>query len=258
MALKTPKTLRLGTWNALRDRRDGTVRGNVRQLLEDHPLHALGINEAGDYHDVLARVPGYRLFGSTKRRGDAENAWLVRDDVKAGGFALMDLGGDGWTTETNHHHVGLKVAGITIADWLRAFSIHMPPSIDWHPSTGPVDKRRPVGPPERVDDFVVGMQRLRGRATQTGHRELDARLTDVVQRGRYGSDHPLVTFKVTRVGDRRGLLYVGDFNNKPGRDDGQFSVTWLADQAGMEVGKARHLGGHLSGIDIPMVKSRRA
>lgn len=249
--LETPRTVRLGTWNALRDRPDRRVRGDVHALLRDHPLHALALNEAGDYHDVLGQVDGYRLFGSTKQRGDSENAWLVREDVKAGGFALMDLGGDGWTTVTGHHHVGLKVAGVTIADWLRAFAIHLPPSVDW-----PKPDRRPVGPPERVDDFVRAMQRLRGRATQAGHGELDGRLEDVFQRARYGSDHPLVTFKVARVGQRRGLCYTGDWNNKPGRDDGAFSAQWLANQAGMQIGRAQHLGGHLSGIDFPLIKRR--
>lgn len=246
---QTPRTLHIGTWNALRDRRDRIVRGNIHALLRDHPnLHALAVQEAHDYHDVLRRVDGYRLY-AIAGHGKDEQAWLVREDVKAGNLRALDLGGDGWTTVTGHHHPKDFALAITLAGWLRAVNLHLPPSVNW-------PNGEPVGPPERVDDFCCAMARL----LQYRRRRPDARgrLTNVRQQKRYGSDHPLVRFTVRRVGDHPGLLYVGDWNNKPGRDDGRCSVTRLGQQANMRVGRAAGLNGPLSGIDLPLLARRLA
>lgn len=244
-----PTTLRLATWNALRDRADGAVRGNVRALLDDHPVHALAVQEADDYHDVLAAVPGYRLHGRNVR-GDRSNAWLIREDVAGRDLDVFDLGGDGWTTVTGFHHVGLTAVGVTIAGWLRGYSVHLPPSINW-------PRRKPVGPAERVDDYVRAMQRLRTLANQS-HSAAGGQLLDVRQRGHYGSDHPAVTFTVRQLQERLGLLYVGDWNCRPGRDEGLYTVSWLAREATMRVGIAPNRTGHLAGIDLPLLKQPAA
>lgn len=250
--LATPKTLHIGTWNALRDRPDKRVRGDVRALLRDHPnLHALAVQEALDYHDVLGNVDGYRLMAKVATPAQQQNCWLVREDVAASDTATIDLGGDGWTTVTGHHHPGDVALAVTIAGWLRAVVIHLPPSINWPPP-----ERVPVGPPERVDDYRRAMARL----LQYRRRRPDARgrLVNVRQQGRYGSDHPMVRFTVRRVGGHDGLLYVGDWNNKPGRDDGLCSVSWLATQGNMRIGRATNLNGHLNGVDLPLLARRLA
>lgn len=239
-----PKTLRMATYNALRDRPDRRVRGNVRALLDDHPVHVLFLQETRDYLDVLNRIPGYDLHAVTRPRGADQNALLVREDLPTRNLRAADLGGDGWTTSTGHHHVGCKTTGVTVG-WCRCWSIHLPPSINW-------PHGKPVGPPERVDDYRNAMRTLATRARRAT--EADGRLTEVRQVDRYGSDHPAVTFKVTRVGDTPGLVYAGDWNCRPGRDEGDYTVSWLADQAGMTVGRAPNARGHLHGIDLPLVK----
>lgn len=210
-----PKTLRLGTFNLLRDRSDGRARGDVRAILRDHDLHALAYQEGHDYADALERVhPDYRLLVRRGGRGYDQNGWIVREDVTARGLHIVDLGGDGWTTVTGLHHVGLVATAVTLAGWLRGVSLHLPPSIDW-------PHGRPVGPAERVDDYIAAMRRLLRYAAQ-------------------------------RTGPR-GLLYVGDWNCRPGRDEGFASASWLARAAFMRIGRAPNQSGALHGIDFPMV-----
>ena len=239
--------LRLGTWNMLRDREDGQVRGQLDQLLTDNPgLHALALQEVRDYHDVLRKVDGWNWYGLTDGpRGSDQNGWLVREDVQADRVTPMDLGGDGWTTVTGHHHVGAIAVGIRLETWLHGKSLHLPVSVDWRHG-------RPVGPPERVDDYVTNMRHLMRYRLQH-HPDAQSSLTMVRQRDRYGSDHPLVVFTVTRIGDQHGLLYVGDWNCRPGRDEGRFSVSWLGMHARMAVGKPPNAVGRLSGIDLPVL-----
>lgn len=239
--------LRVGTWNMLRDRSDGQVRGNLRELLADHPgLHALALQEVRGYHDVLRRIPDWKLYGtSTGPRGADQCAWLVRDGVPADRLDTMDLGGDGWTTATGHHHVGAVATTVRLAGWLRAVSLHLPPSVNWVHG-------RPVGPPERVDDYRENMRRLMVHRHQH-HPAARSGLTMVRQGGRYGSDHPLVTFTVAQLEDRHGLLYAGDWNCRPGRDEGRFSVSWLGMHAEMAVGKAANVSGPHGGIDLALV-----
>jgi hypothetical protein len=239
--------LRVGTWNMLRDRPDGQVRGDIHQLLADHPgLHALALQEVRDYHDVLRKVPGWNWYGTTEGpRGADQNGWLVREDVQADRLNPLDLGGDGWTTTTGHHHVGAIAMGIRLETWLYGKSLHLPVSVDWRHG-------RPVGPAERVDDYKANMRHLLVYRHQV-HPDAISGLSMIRQRDRYGSDHPLVTFTVSRVRDRTGLLYVGDWNCRPGRDEGRFSVSWLGMHARMSVGKPTNATGHLSGIDLPLL-----
>lgn len=213
MTKKTPQTLRLGTWNALRDRRDPVARGNLEAILRDFDLHALALQEARDYLDVLGRIDGFRPF-IIRDRGADQQPWLVREDVRASHKRAVPLGGDGWTTVDGHHHIASVAVAITLADWLRAVNLHLPPSIDWPGG-------QPAGPKERVDDYIANMKTLR----------------------RYAKRRP----------GARGLLYVGDWNNRPGRDDGAYSARWLAREAGMTIGKAPNASGGLHGIDFPMV-----
>jgi hypothetical protein len=231
----------------LRDRPDGQVRGDIRELLADNPgLHALALQEVRDYHDVLSRVDGWEFHGTRSGpRGCDQNGWLVREDVHADRFGLLDLGGDGWTTVTGHHHVGAIAASIRLEGWLHGESLHLPVSVNWVHG-------RPVGPAERVDDYKANMRELMVHRKQH-HGNAKAGLTMVRQRDRYGSDHPLVVFTVSRVDDRHGLLYVGDWNCRPGRDEGRFSVSWLGMHATMAVGMPPNAQGRLSGIDLPLV-----
>lgn len=231
----------------LRDRADGQVRGDLRELLADNTgLQALALQEVRDYHDVLSRVDGWDWYGVTDGpRGADQNGWLVREDIKADRLGTLDLGGDGWTTVTGHHHVGGIACSIRLEGWLHGESLHLPPSIDWV-------NGRPTGPAERVDDYRANMRQLLVHRHQH-HAGARSGLTMVRQRERYGSDHPLVVFTVARVADRHGLLYVGDWNCRPGRDEGRFSVSWLGMHATMAVGKAPNTSGHGYGIDLPLV-----
>lgn len=244
-ALKTPNTLQGATWNMLKERQPKSAKAGLLELLKDYPhLQFVALQETRAYLDVIGRIDGYRAFVKRRPRGADQQAWLVREDILAKRFTVVDLGGDGWTTHDGHHHVGDKAMALTIAGWLRAYNVHRPPSINW-------PHGKPVGPPERVDDYVDGMRWLRERAEDS---PADGMLSNVRQGERYGSDHPVVRFTVERVGDARGLLYVGDWNNRPGRDDGYASVTWLAKEAGMTVGRAANMSGHLHGIDLPLLK----
>jgi hypothetical protein len=241
---KTPSTLRFATYNMLRDRKPNVVRGALLDIVDDHQPHAIAVQEARDYIDVLKRVPGYELYAKYAPQGAEQNGWLVREDVRCGSLRVIDLGGDGWTTADGHHHVGILATGVVLGGWLRALSIHLPPSINW-------PHGKPVGPPERVDDYKANMRTLLRYADDRD--DCRSQLIDVKQREHYGSDHPLVTFKVRRVADRRGLLYVGDWNCRPGRDEGLYTASWLAERAHMEIGRVPNGEGHLWGIDFPMV-----
>lgn len=244
---KAPKTLLLGTFNLLRDRPDRQARGDIMAILDDNPrLQGVATQEARDYADVLDRIPGWRYFTKHTPRGADQNGWLVREDIVARSARAIDLGGDGWTTTTGHHHIGSVAMGIVLSDWLGAVSVHLPPSIDWKGG-------HPVGPDERVDDYIANMKRLvrlAKRAKDLGR----VKVTDVKQHDRYDSDHHFVTFKVQApASGKKGLLYVGDWNNRPGRDDGQYSVKWMAEHAGLRIHQAENAGGRgMWGIDYPV------
>jgi len=217
MTRRKPTTLRLGTWNMHRGRRPAAALDALQALVRDHDNpHALALQETRDYLPELREVDGYRLFARRRPRGADQQAWLVRDDVKARRLVVRDLGGDGWTTTDGHHHVANKGIQVTIAGWLVGVNVHLPPSIDWPGGL-------PQGPPDRVQDY----------------RENVLSLVAIARRRR-----------------RQGLLYVGDWNNRPGRDDGFVSTTWLAKQAAMTITPTRGAGGHLHGIDFPMVSRR--
>ena len=184
--LATPKTLHIGTWNALRDRPDKRVRGDVAALLRDHPrLHALAVQEALDYHDVLRRVDGYRLVAKSGGHPPSSRTpgWSARTWPPA---ARGDRPG---RRRLDHRHwpppPWRRGPGLHHRRWLRGVVVHLPPSINWPPP-----QRVPVGPPERVDDYTHAMQRLAAYRAQRP--EARGRRTDVVQQGRYGSDHPMV------------------------------------------------------------------
>lgn len=213
--MAVPKTLRGGTFNILRDQPDKKARGNVKKLLNDHSLHFLALQEAVDYIDVLDSIAGYELFYERKGgRSAQQNVVLVRDDIPGKNPRLVNLGGDGWKTATGHTHVGCDATAVTVADWLRVVSLHLPPSIDW-------PHGHPEGPSERVDDYIANMRALRDYA-----------------RGRKGSN---------------GLCLTGDYNCKPGRDEGAYSIGWLAKAADLKIANVKGVKGHLAGIDNAVV-----
>lgn len=232
----------MGTWNMHVGRQDGEVLRQLRQLVDRHPVHALALQEAREYGQLLDRVPGYDSLG----RADGL-AWLVRRDVAHKAQRVVEFGGrpDGWWNANGTRHQPTIGLAITLGGWLRAINVHMPPDIDWPDG-------RPQGPRERVDDLVAAMTWLRQRSLNDP--KAGSHLHDVAQRGRFGSDHPLVTFAVRRAGRRRGLCYVGDWNSRPGRDRGTYTPLWLAAEAQMALGIATGLEGALHGIDLPLVR----
>lgn len=243
--LKNPKTLRLVSWNCLKDRPDKQVIGDIRRLTRELAPHAVALQETRDYLDVLERVPGYDLHADLSMPGSDQNAFLVREDIAAKDVRCADLGGDGWTTVTGHKHVGCKTTSILLANWLRTYTIHLPPSINW-------PNGKPVGPSERVDDYKANMRALRKIALRADN--ATSRIREPRQVGRYGSDHPAILVKIMRVAEKRGLAMLGDFNCKPGRDEGEFTVGWLAREGGMRIAAVKGVKGHLSGIDNVLVK----
>jgi len=146
------KELRLGLWNAERDRDVAAVVRLVDQLLDAYQLDALALTEASDYVAELRRLSATRpwqlLAGLASKPGQREVAWLVRDSVPVERFSSPLVAAHGWTTTRGGHTPPKYLASVRLDGWLWAGVGHRAPSVRWR-------RLLPVGPVRRVASTIA-------------------------------------------------------------------------------------------------------
>lgn len=121
--------LRGGSWNLNNNRDDRVVVGEVKRLLRDGDLDFLCVEEAQEYVDNLARIPGYDLF-TTRGKGPSERdaGILVRHGLRTRGYGLTRTRTRWPREKTSGLHwprsfPRVRIEGVTVV------SVHMPRAI---------------------------------------------------------------------------------------------------------------------------------
>lgn len=159
-----PETLRIGSWNMLRDRIDDKVAARAVWIMDEFDLHALCLQEAVEYiaetRDA-AEAGGCKLLavrgGSSAKR---ESVILVRADLEHGAPWSIRVWGSWWTTVRGGRARDRHLTAAVLGGWLTVASGHTPPSVRWRGG-------RMFGPVRRVlamRRFAVRVRRfLRNR-----------------------------------------------------------------------------------------------
>lgn len=228
---KQPNKLKGASYNCKIHRPPAEVGKTVAHFLKSRDLDFMQLQEISGYHDVLNKIPGYKLVTFRNSKDHGETGVLVRDGIEAKHRQSIEAE-TGWTNVNGGVAQPRAATSVRVAGWLRVASIHAPPGIDWV-------NGRPVGGEARVKSY----QSLTRKLAQAANRNPDmamlyggdwnegastggpgspswlaaragmkkyptggidwemARgcvLTNLKRGPRGGSDHPLVTFTVTR------------------------------------------------------------
>lgn len=226
--------MRLGLWNALRGREPRDVAAIAASIIREHDLDALAVTEAQQYVRAFSRLPGLRVVAFCEHPGQANTALLVRVPVKVSGMHTRRMTWHGWIT-VRGSRTPAKWLTSAVVGRVRVAVVHLPPSQRWRGDamTGPVRRvaativhmrrlRSWLGKRRRptivVGDFNA-TPGTRGRwspawvAENTrsrivapdqpthGRRVIDYAIArnltaTATTRGKYGSDHHLVTFEI--------------------------------------------------------------
>lgn len=190
------KRLRVGLWNAQRDRRGALVAATVLDLFALHQLDALAITEANDYVDELARERGLELLAFTAEPGQSETVLVTRPGLPVTSSWCVRLTRAGWITVRGGRTAPKYMPTALLAGWLRVGVLHAPPSVRYPHGRGP------AGPVRRVASMVGIMRRVRLFARRR-------------PRG-------------------QSVLIVGDWNATPAAR-GPYSPHWLARRGGLRI-----------------------
>lgn len=148
------KRLRVGLWNAQRDRRVDLVVASCLKLINAHRLDVLLLGEANDYVEVLELEESVQLVGLDDRPGARETAILVRRGVRVSSSWCAQLTRAGWITVRGGRTAPKYMPTALVGGWLRVAVVHAPPSVRYRGG------RRPVGPVRRVASMVALMARV--------------------------------------------------------------------------------------------------
>lgn len=230
----TPGTLRGFTWNVHVGRRPEPVGQLVANLLARFNADVAVLQEAASYHRELQSIPGYRLYTGSRTREGRSTVVLVRRGIPVPRLRLLVTSRPWWGPKAGKRHVGRTFPVVDLGRWpgprWRVVGIHRVPG---GPTGGVVTKgrNRPEWDEEHAE-LVQLAQRPSSRkralvlpgdwnveADDSHPRGLwawtqavgahvlptNTKVDHVVVRGcsgtarrrdNYGSDHPLVTFKL--------------------------------------------------------------
>ncbi len=153
-----PKQMKGGTYNAELNRPPALVAKTIRGFLENQKLDFLQLQEISQYHDVLEKIPGYKLitFEGTRDRG--ETGILVREGI-ATSHERSHESDFGWETTKNTFSQPRAATSVKVAGWLRVASVHAPPGLDWV-------NGQPRGHADRVRSYRSLMEKLLKQANK--------------------------------------------------------------------------------------------
>lgn len=212
--------MRVGVWNAERDRDGRRVARIVARLFSLGLVDVLALTEAQQYLDELRQLDGVQLVARHSRPGEAGTALLVRDGIAVSGRRWPRMTRRGWVTVRGGRTPAKYGTEAVVAGWLTVLVVHFPPSVRFW-------RRLPVGPVRRVAAYVAHARAVvRWLRRRPAMRNAGVQLAGVS--GKRGSDHALVTYVVDlerRAG--RLALVLGDFNGTPA-ERGRYGPRWIA------------------------------
>jgi exonuclease III len=230
---KQPKTMKGASYNCEIHRNPAVVGKTVAHFLKSRDLDFMQLQEISGYHDVLNKIPGYKLITFKGSKDHGETGVLVRDGIEAKNAQSIEAD-TGWINQHNGIAQPRAATSVKLAGWLRVASIHAPPGINWV-------NGHPVGGEARIKSY----QSLTAKLARAANRNPDVAMlyggdwnegastggpgspswlaakagmkkyathgidwemargavVKNIRRGpNGGSDHPLVTFTVTRAG----------------------------------------------------------
>lgn len=232
---KTPTTMKGASYNCRIGRSPAIVARTVSQFAHRRKLDFIQLQEISGYHDALKNIPGYKLISFRGSKDHGETGVLVRKDIEAK-FAQSIEADTGWTNVEGGVAQPRAATSVRVAGWLRVASVHAPPGIDWvngHPVGGEARvksyqslTRKLLASATRQEEnnpelgMLIGGDWNEGAVTggpgspswlaaragmkkhATGGIDWEmsrgVKLTDIKTGPKRGSDHPLVTFTVSR------------------------------------------------------------
>lgn len=127
---ETPNKLRGATYNCRIGRDPQVVAKTVGQIARSRKLDFIQLQEISGYHKQLENIAGYKLITFPKSKDRGETGILVRDEVEAK-FPKSVEAATGWTNVRGGVAQPRAATTVRLAGWLRVGSVHAPPGIDW-------------------------------------------------------------------------------------------------------------------------------
>ena len=143
---ETPRSMKGGTYNCLRDRDPATVKKVVQGFLKQGKLDFLQVQEIQQYHKALGSIPGYHLVTFPGSKDHGESGVLVRDGLKESNRESIQSTKSYFTTNGSVAQPRAATA-VKLAGWLNVASVHSPPAIDFV-------NGHAVGPERRVQSYI--------------------------------------------------------------------------------------------------------
>lgn len=133
-------------WNVERDRGPQRQHVLVRYLtrtLRTRHLDFLLLQEAQQYHRLLAGIRGYQLVAKPGPRGARQQVILVRAGIRATQPRFTRMSVRGWRVVTGSRHRPAYTTFVTLDGWIRVASVHETVGVGWRHGhlDGPADRR---------------------------------------------------------------------------------------------------------------------
>ena len=143
---ETPRSMKGGTYNCLRDRDPNQVKKVVSGFLKQGKLDFLQVQEIQQYHKALNSIPGYHLVTFPGSRDHGESGVLVRDGLKESNKESIQST-KSYFTQSGSVAQPRAATAVKLAGWLNVASVHSPPAIDFV-------NGHAVGPERRVESYI--------------------------------------------------------------------------------------------------------
>ncbi|MDP3158288.1 MAG: peptidoglycan-binding protein [Archangium sp.] len=232
---QTPTTMKGASYNCRIGRPPAIVARTVSQFAHRRKLDFIQLQEISGYHDALKKIPGYKLISFRGSKDHGETGVLVRKDIDAK-FAQSIEADTGWTNDRGGVAQPRAATSVRVAGWLRVASVHAPPGIDWVNGRPVGGEARIKSYQSLTKKLLASAQRQAERNPELGmliggdwnegavtggpgspawlaakggmkkhptggidwEMSRGVKLTDLKRGPKGGSDHPLITFTVSR------------------------------------------------------------
>lgn len=164
---ETPRTLKGGTYNCLRDRDPQQVKKVVEGFLKKGKLDFLQVQEIQQYHQALERIPGYHLVTFPGSKDHGESGVLVRDELKESNRESIQST-KGYFTVNGKVAQPRAAVAVKLAGWLNVASVHAPPAIDFKNGQAVGPERRVASYLDLSEHMVAYAKKKRGEAVLFG------------------------------------------------------------------------------------------
>jgi hypothetical protein len=141
------QSLHGAVWNVQRDRgaqRRHVLAAYLSRIAASRHLDFLLLQEAQQYHRLLARLPGYRLVAKPAPAGARQQVIVVRHGIRATQPRFTQMSISGWRVVTGSRHRPVYTTFVTLDGWIRVASVHEAVGVDWRYGhlDGPADRTR--------------------------------------------------------------------------------------------------------------------